>query len=310
MNGDLRLKQLAVVFHPGETLDEKLKEMGMSVKEFAVRTSKPVKTIIAIKNGNSSITSEMAVSFENATKIPANFWLTKQRMYDEYVVRVKREQDAVLSADWMKKFPVAEMEARGWIPKSGTVSQKVMVLYNFFGISSQKAWEDYYINKELKVAFSISLLQTKNPYAISAWLRQGELTAAEMPIEASYNEKKLRTSLIAMMGIMTEGGANYFDKLQAICASVGIKLIRVACLKKAPLNGATRWLNDTPIIQMSDQYKDDEAFWFTFFHEVGHILLHGKKAIFLEEGLVTDGNEEKEGAANAFAREVLQRNVG
>ena len=28
------------VSHPGTTLDEKIKEMGMSVKEFAVRTSK------------------------------------------------------------------------------------------------------------------------------------------------------------------------------------------------------------------------------------------------------------------------------
>ncbi len=86
---DFRLKQLAVVFHPGETLDEKLKEMGMSVEEFALRTGKPISTIIAIKSGNSSITSEMAVSFENVLKIPAHFWLTKQRRYDEYVVRMK-----------------------------------------------------------------------------------------------------------------------------------------------------------------------------------------------------------------------------
>ncbi len=302
----MQLKQLAVVYHPGETLDEKLKEMGMSVKEFAVRTSKPVKTIIAIKNGTSSITSEMAVSFENATKIPAHFWLTKQRQYDEYVVRVKREQDALLSAEWMKKFPIAEMEARGWIPKSKTVAQRVMALFNFFGISSEKAWADYYINQELKVAFSISLSQTQNPYAISAWLRQGELTAAETPVEASYNEKKLKASLTAMKEIMTEGGANHFDKLQALCASVGIKLIQVPCLKNAPLNGATRWLNDIPIIQMSNQYKDSQTFWFTFFHEVGHILLHGKKAIFLEESPTSKATKEKEDAANTFARELMQ----
>ncbi len=302
----MQLKQLAVVYHPGETLNEKLKEMGMSVKEFAVRTSKPVKTIIAIKNGTSSITSEMAVSFENAMKIPAHFWLTKQRHYDEYVVRVKREQDALLSADWMKKFPIAEMEARGWIPKSKTVAQRVMALFNFFGISSEKAWADYYINKELKIAFSISLLQTKNPYAISAWLRQGELTATEMSIEEPYNQKKLKSSLTVMKEIMIEGGTTYFDKLQALCATLGIKLIQVPCLKNAPLNGATRWLNDTPIIQMSNKYEDDKTFWFTFFHEVGHIVLHGKKAIFLEENQTSKMAKEKEDAANMFAREFMQ----
>ena len=38
--------KLPVVYHPGETLDEKLQEMGMGVKEFATRVSKPEKTII------------------------------------------------------------------------------------------------------------------------------------------------------------------------------------------------------------------------------------------------------------------------
>ena len=61
------------VSHPGTTSDEKIKEMGMSIKEFAVRISKPEKTVIAIIKGDSSITTEMAVAFENITKIPANF---------------------------------------------------------------------------------------------------------------------------------------------------------------------------------------------------------------------------------------------
>ena len=63
------------VSHPGETLEEKLKEMGMGPKEFAVRTDKPEKTIIAVMKGESSITADMAVLFEGVTKIPAHFWL-------------------------------------------------------------------------------------------------------------------------------------------------------------------------------------------------------------------------------------------
>jgi addiction module HigA family antidote len=81
----------SVAFHPGETLSEKLKEMGMSVKEFAVKTSIPEKTILAIINGSSSITSDMAIAFEIVTRIPAHFWLNKQRSYDGYVARTRRE---------------------------------------------------------------------------------------------------------------------------------------------------------------------------------------------------------------------------
>ena len=59
------------VSHPGTTLDEKLKEMGMSVKEFSIRISKPEETVIAVINGKSPITPDMAVAFESVTEIPA-----------------------------------------------------------------------------------------------------------------------------------------------------------------------------------------------------------------------------------------------
>ena len=62
----------SVVFHPGETLADKLEEMGMGVKEFAVRTSKPEKTIIAVIKGDSAITSDMSVAFETVSKIPSH----------------------------------------------------------------------------------------------------------------------------------------------------------------------------------------------------------------------------------------------
>lgn len=80
------------ISHPGETLEEKLDEMNMEPKEFADATGLPEKTIIAIIKGESSITADMAVQFESVTKIPAHFWLNSQRVYDDHVVREKREE--------------------------------------------------------------------------------------------------------------------------------------------------------------------------------------------------------------------------
>lgn len=73
------------VSHPGTTLDERLKEMGLSAKEFAGLISQPEETVNAIIKGDSSITQELAVTFENVTKIPSNFWINRQLNYDECV---------------------------------------------------------------------------------------------------------------------------------------------------------------------------------------------------------------------------------
>ena len=81
-----------VVFHPATTLKEKLGEMGMSIKEFALRTGDPEQTIIAVLKEERSVTPEMAILFEKVTQIPAKFWINKQARYNKYVAHKKHEE--------------------------------------------------------------------------------------------------------------------------------------------------------------------------------------------------------------------------
>jgi HTH-type transcriptional regulator/antitoxin HigA len=73
--------------------------------------------------------------------------------------------------------------------------------------------------------------------------------------------------------------------------------------RPAPASGATRWLTpDKALIQLSLRYKTNDHLWFTFFHEAHHILLHGKRQVFLDGDDVA-GDQEAE--ANAFAAGLL-----
>ena len=288
------------ISHPGETLEEKLEEMDMGPKEFAVRTGKPEKTIIAVIKGESSITADMAVIFESVTKIPAHFWLNSQRLYDEFLAREKRKEMIAQSEVWARRFPLSTMIKKGWLDACSSIEEKTSALLSFFSISTPDAWQNYYFKQVLKVEFRISLAHTKEPYAISAWLRKGELQAAE--IEATeYSEKGFRELLPEIKSVMATQPFDFFNQLQTICLKAGVKVVYTPCLPKAPINGSTRWLNDTPCIQLTGRFKRNDVFWFTFFHEAGHILLHGKKEIFLENIDYPDKLIEKELEADAFA---------
>jgi addiction module HigA family antidote len=286
--------------HPGETLTEKLEEMKMGPKEFALRSGKPEKTIIAILKGESSITPDMAVQFENVTKITANFWMNHQRSYDEFVARQKRQTVIKQAISWAKQFPLADMIKKGWLPQVTTIEEKTMEMLAFFSFSNHTAWEDYYFNQQLKVAFRISLAHIKEPYAISAWLRKGELQAAELQV-GEYSEKKFKEALPKLKAIMANHPEDFFYQLQSICSEAGVKVVHTPCINKAPISGSTRWLNDTPFIQLTGRYNRNDIFWFTFFHEAGHIILHGKKDIFLENLEYSDKDLEKEKEADSFA---------
>ncbi|KAB1065132.1 HigA family addiction module antitoxin [Salibacter halophilus] len=290
--------------HPGETLEEKLEEMGMGPKEFAIRVGKPEKTIIAVLKGESSITPDMAIQFENVTKIPAHFWMDHQKSYDEYKARVKHEEAIEAAVEWAKSFPVAAMARCGWITKRTTWKDKAAELLEFFGFANHGAWEQYYFKQQLKIAFRISLASTSQPYAISAWLRMGQLQAGQLEV-AEYNEKVFKAQLEKIKTLMAKHPDDFFDQLQSLCAEAGVKVVQTPCLPKAPLNGSTRWINDNPLIQLTGRHKRNDIFWFTFFHEAGHIVLHRKKDIFLEDVEYSDKDMEKEQEADDFAAKWL-----
>jgi HTH-type transcriptional regulator/antitoxin HigA len=69
-------------------------------------------------------------------------------------------------------------------------------------------------------------------------------------------------------------------------------------------SGATRFVSASKaLLLLSFRYLSDDHFWFTFFHEAGHLLLHGEKALFLEGAEMSATKEEEE--ANEFAARVL-----
>jgi plasmid maintenance system antidote protein VapI/Zn-dependent peptidase ImmA (M78 family) len=289
-----------IVFHPAATLNEKLEEMGMSKKEFALRTGKPEKTIIAVLKEESSLTPEMAILFENVTQIPAQFWINKQARYNEYIARKKHADAIAESSEWAKQFPYAEMAKHNWVASTRNVEDKTNNLLSFFGVASHSAWEKLYVETELKVAAYTSLKQSHQPHAISAWLRQGELQAKQ--IEApDFDVKKLKSNIPAMRQIMVEQPVNFFEQLQVLCLQAGVILLFTPKLPKVPLSGSTRWLNHTPLIQLTARYKKNDSFWFTFFHELGHIILHGKKYISLENIDFAAADPQKEEEAHQFA---------
>jgi HTH-type transcriptional regulator/antitoxin HigA len=292
------------ILHPYLTLAAKLEELGIGSKEFALRTGKPEKTISALLKGKSSITPDMAVQFENVLGIPAQFWLNKQSAYDEYIARKKRQEIIRKAIPWAEKFPVFDMYHKNWLPIIKSREEKAETLLSYFGFSNHKAWESFYCKKELKVAFRISLAHSKEPYAISAWLRKGELQATELEAP-KYSEKRFKSCLHELKSLMVNNTDNFFPEMKKICLDSGVKVVHTPSLPKAPINGATRWLKNNPVIQLSNRYKRSDMFWFTFFHEAGHILLHGKKDIFIEIDSLRNQDKTKEDEANNFASNWL-----
>lgn len=299
--------------HPGNILGEKLQEMDMSVKEFASRAEKSEKYILDVIAEKSSISPDLAIAIEFVTGMEASVILKWQRDYDEELARYEMQSRIKSSnKEWLNSMPVTEMVKNGWIKAQTTADKEYEELLRFFGVVSQGAWEDYYFKRKLKVAFRISLETTTNPRALSAWLRRGEIQANDIYLDNEYSPAKLKAVLEDISLILTHPSNDVMTILKDTLASVGVKLVYTEPLSSISIKGATRWIGGHPCIQLLNTVEVYEDYAYTVLHEIGHILLHGKKDVFLEEtgyASNTPSHDEKEAEADTFAKKWLSHST-
>lgn len=286
---------------PGETLLELIEGLGMSQAELAQRMGRPKKTVNEIIRGKAAITPETALQLERVLGASAEFWNNRERNYRQYLARSRDNQNLAEQVGWIQDFPLKAMIELGWIQAYDDEIEQLYEMLRFFGIASPKQWDDIW--QKLPVAFRRSTAFQSDAKALSAWLRQGEIEAQQINCRP-HNAEAFRQRLSGEIRALTLQPPEIFQsELVRVCSLAGVAVVFVPQLPKARVSGATRWLNrDKALIQLSLRYRTDDHLWFTFFHEAGHILLHGKRDVFLEE----DGKKnEKEREANEFARKIL-----
>jgi HTH-type transcriptional regulator/antitoxin HigA len=288
------------VSHPGGTLKDLLDEKGMNQAQLAERTGRPKKTINEIIKGKTGITPETAIQLERVLSTPASFWINRQCQYDESVARKNSQEKLKDQLDWLEKIPVKEMVKAGWIPSFKDPTEMLNGVLTFFGVNSPHQWEVVWQN--LEGVYRQSTAFEKSPEANSVWLRKGEIETEK--IDCGFYDSTLFRQRLKEIRSLTRHDPEIFEsRVVEGCAEAGVAVVFVPPLKGVPVYGVTRWITpEKALIQLSLRGRYEDILWFTFFHEAGHILKHGKKEVFVEsEGFTND----KEKEADAFASDFL-----
>ncbi len=285
---------------PGETLLEALEDREMSQADLAERTGRPAKTINEIVQGKTAITPETALQFERVLCIPASFWINLEAHYQEYIARKKDLTALEGQIEWLKDLPIKEMVNAGWLKPCKDRVQQLQNALQYFGVVSPEVWRETWLAPA--VSYRTSPAFAKNPGAVAAWLRKGELEAQQITC-ASFDKDKFIDALTKIRELIGESIEVIQSRLPALAAEAGVAIVFVDTIAGAPISGATRWLSPKKaLIQLSYRYKTYDQLWFAFFHEAGHILLHGKRETFIDDDSV---ESVKEYEANQFSGGIL-----
>lgn len=289
---------------PGATLHELLARLGISQAELAERAGRPKKTINEIVKGKSAITPETALQLERVLGARASFWNSLEQNYRAALARSEERAKLTSHVSWLDRFPVNKLIERGWIATGKDKIETLQNLLQFFGVATPESWAEVWRLPQQSVSFRRAASKGLEVGATAAWLRRGEIEARNVRCEP-YDEAKFKSALKRIRELTASSDVNAACKeAKALCAAAGVALVLVPEFPKVRICGATRWLSpDKALIQLSLFYKRDDQFWFSFFHEAGHILFHGKKEIFVEQK--RGGVELEEEEADAFAQSYL-----
>lgn len=290
---------------PGEFLLEALQDRGMSQSELARRMARPVKTINEIINGKAAITSETAIQLERALGISARFWTGVEASYRDSLARHEAQRELEANATWIDGFPIADLVKGNQLQRGSSKAETLANLLAYLGLSSPVAFDRQWLGAA--AAFRTSPTFLASPKSVAVWLRWGEREAANVDVP-EFDPDRFRGVLQEIRPLTRrEPFQQIFDRVKGMCAAAGVIVVLVPELAGTHLNGATRWVGGKAVIQLSNRHKSDDQFWFTFFHEAGHLLSSSRRQDFLDpaEPEPNEADNIDEAAADKFARDTL-----
>ncbi len=289
--------------HPGDYLEEVLEMRGMKKRDIAERLDITVKTISQIINRKAYITPEMSLQFERVLGISASIWNNMSSSYRLFEARIDENKELEKNVSWLKCFPIKDLQHYGLLPDFANKKDILEALLAFFGVSSPEVWDLHYKRMLKNVCCKKSEVYHDNIYHMASWMRAGELAAQKITTKP-YSKDLLKKQIQIIRGLTVQKVETFENKMVKLCADAGVALVFVPEFDKTHIWGITKWIGtDKAMILMSLRYKTNDHFWFTFFHEAGHILLHGKKDIFIDSKK-TDKSEQ-ETNANDFSANIM-----
>lgn len=293
---------------PGELLLAELEARGLSQAQLAARTGLSAKHINQVLHGVVPLSTGTAILLERTLGISAELLLSIEAGHRAALGRVKDRQDLAAFRSWFESFPLHVLTARGIVSARAAIEDQIGQLLAFFGVANPEAFDRLYAEEAL--SFRRAQHLNVDVKATALWLRLAERAASELQA-APYSRKQFTQLLIDLPRLTLRPLDDALPELQQSCAAVGVAVVRVPEVQGARAYAATRWLGPArPVIALTGRGGYEDGFWFTFFHEAGHVVEHPERRSLVhlerEEGDDGDGGETE---ANAFAKRMLLGDV-
>lgn len=251
-------------------------------------------------------------------------WVSKVTMTEEPGISVigatpvtvpTRDELQVVLDELSRTETVREMSRRKWIhpaatPLKNRVAERSYALMDFL-ISQRSTASAYAMFKGRRPSAKQTLL---DDFATHAWIGHLTQKALDCPRATAFQPSSIDRRFLASLAQLSSLADGPARALNAV-REQGICVILESGLPGMSVDGASFHVAGAPpVMALTVRHDRLDNFWFTLFHELGHIALHlGEPSddIFVDAEEDNGSDEvEAEAEADAFAKDsLIPRNI-
>ena len=286
---------------PGNTIRSILQERDLQENKFCKQIELTTEDFHSLLEGQITISLRLARKLTEFLGASVEFWMSRDFQYQQDAARLRIVEEELLS-----ELPFEDMIEFGWLQTTPQSPDRLSICLKFFDVPNTSELIRTYREKQYNTSFRTSFSFEPKLAAVAAWLREGEIEAANIDC-APWNALTLRETIASIRSLSRKKDPKIFlPALKKYCAASGVAFVIVRAPSGCRASGAVRFLNpNKALIQLSFRYLSDDHFWFTLFHEIGHLLLHELEGIVLEETETDQQITKEEEEANKFAADTL-----
>ena len=282
-----------MAFHPGYYIKEIVEESGLTQEDFAKRLDTTPKNLSVLIRGDQSLSIDMASKLSRMLGTTVTYWLNLQQAYDEKLAEIQSEEELKKEREVFKLIDYKYFRDNFNLPDCfRQIDRQIKYVREFLSIASLTVLEE----KNLAVNFRSYSKELSKSNTVNANVMVQIAVNHTLKKEApQYNKKKFEKAVSYAL-TQTKNHKGFLDEIEKAFWKAGVVLVSLPNITNSGVSGASKKVDGKVMLMVNDRRHYEDTFWFTLFHEIGHVL---------NGDLGLSFNDSKEDEADLYARNML-----
>ena len=285
-----------IAFHPGYYIKEIIEDSGLTQEDFAKRLDTTPKNLSYLVRGEQSLSVDIAMKLSRMLGTSINYWLNLQQTYDTLIAEMDYQKEIKLEKEVFKELDYGYFKKYFGMPDlPRKINEQIDVVRSFLQVSTLTVFK----KRDMAVSFRNCGKNMNDGNIIKANIMVQIAINQALKIEApKFDKKKFEKAVDYALTLTTQHG-DFYPLIRKVFEDAGVIFVILPNLPGSGINGATKKIGQNVMLMVNDRRFYSDTFWFTLFHEIGHII-NGDYGITFE-----NEHAGQEDAADKYAEDKL-----